>query len=337
MTVRFYSSYDTGAPTPSGIRVTALEGLRTILMACLVDGYNEKPGAGWTIGHNVDTGFSLGNGDGYINVVEDDVRNCAIYIMEQITNGLSGLAEGINRRSSSWSDNDISNSSRQWMYLGVAGQSNGTWHWSVIADEYTAHLVISGVAGGSWWGSLLTFGRYNNVMGHSGPGSFYSLGGCHDKSSNRYFGVNQRESYCGTLLRHPFTGLVDQGLNPKIGALVPSLTGSAYELRDRTKLQITKLHINPVSVMGYGQEISGDTSYAKAIRLGFLRGFVSDPFVATLATSNIMDAFGDIASDTYRFRHSLFDFPGGARLSPAITGFNNCGVSLLSMDESAWL
>src|SRR5690554_905497 len=108
MTVRFYSSYDTGAPAPSGSSATALEGLRTILMACLVDGYNEKPRAGWTVGHSVDTGFSLGNGDGFINVVADDSRNCAIYIMEQITSGLTGLAEGINRRSSDWSDTDIS-------------------------------------------------------------------------------------------------------------------------------------------------------------------------------------------------------------------------------------
>lgn len=68
MAITHYSSLDAGAPVLSG---SVYNRVKQILLACLVNGYGSKPAAGWTIGHQSadGNGFSLGNGDGFINLV----------------------------------------------------------------------------------------------------------------------------------------------------------------------------------------------------------------------------------------------------------------------------
>ncbi len=68
MTVRMYSSLDAGAPTlPNLSSQRLIDNLKIVLKACLVDGYGSQAAAGWTVGHEHADGFSLGNGDGFIN------------------------------------------------------------------------------------------------------------------------------------------------------------------------------------------------------------------------------------------------------------------------------
>ena len=83
MTIRYYSSLDDGAPLlPAVSSQRFIDNLRIVLINCLVTGYASKPGAGWTLAHDHPDGFTLSNGEGYINFVSVNSSNVAIYLLE---------------------------------------------------------------------------------------------------------------------------------------------------------------------------------------------------------------------------------------------------------------
>ena len=103
MTIRIYSSLDTGAPIlPNRSSQRLIDNLLIVLKACLVDGYTGKPSAGWTLAHAHANGFSLSNGEGIISFVHNAANAVQVYLMEAITNGSAALPEGVNRRSGPW-------------------------------------------------------------------------------------------------------------------------------------------------------------------------------------------------------------------------------------------
>lgn len=131
MTIRVYSSLDTGAPVLSGARL--FDNLRTVLLAALVNGYGGKPGAGWTVAHDVADGFSLSNGEGVISIVHSHAQAVAVYIMEAVTDPSTALPGGINRRSGRWFDGQ-SIADRQFIYMPnfSASSPNKGWVLSLI-------------------------------------------------------------------------------------------------------------------------------------------------------------------------------------------------------------
>ncbi|MDM1697087.1 hypothetical protein HX099_10520 [Thiopseudomonas alkaliphila] len=162
----FYSSDDAGSPgaNPTGNR---LDKIRSILKACLVDGYGDKPAAGWELVHDLPTGFSLSNGEGVINFVNGEAGHTGdrigIYIAEKATDTSSGLIEGVNLRSGGWI-RDLNLNGTKHTY-----QSGSNWDkWLVVADNKTVFIYAA-------WG-LADRSSYPNTREGFYFGSVTSLG-----------------------------------------------------------------------------------------------------------------------------------------------------------------
>lgn len=326
MTVRAYSSLDSGAPALSGSRL--IDRLRQVLMACLVDGYGSKPGAGWTVGHNHADGFSLGNGEGFINFVHQSGSVVTVYVMESITSGAAALAVGDNRRSGPWYEGSTQ-TGRQYLVCGSVVNGSSP-HWSVVADALTVSLLVSGSAasadlsGVAGNAATLHFGRYINP---SGLHAFCSLGGSPVTS-----GANDAWGFQGMALRHPLTGVVEQGLDPRYRASAAAFS-NAGGATARNSNVIDKLHPVRAAIECYGAGVSGGTNTSAAIYAGRLRGIIADPFMACLPASQLLPLLG--GANTWQGRVTLLTLPGGKQVMPFMptTAERSAFVSL---DPADW-
>lgn len=322
MTVRFYSSLDTGAPSLSGTRL--IDRMRAILMACLVTGYGEKTAAGWTVGHDHADGFSLNNGEGIINLVHFNNDAYLAYIMESITSGTTALASGINRRSSTWYDG-ASSAERQVLY--VTGRATNA-HWYVVADDKSCIVLLGGstttaeaVAGN---GVSHIFGRYLNA---AGLGGFCSLGG----AESQYSATGTLIGFGGTLLRHPFTGVVDQGAAPRCACLAAQYQTAVRV--SRSVLQPSRLTPVRAGLMAYGAGLSATTSAASAVFCGQLRGVVSDPVLSGALASQVLPLLG--SSNTWQARVTPISLANGTQWLPLFAAANDYGF-FVSLDPADW-
>jgi hypothetical protein len=289
MTVRMYSSLDTGAPDLSAANTPRLlDTLRIILRACLVDGYGAKEAAGWTLGHQVADGFSLSNGEGVINFVHTNTANVEIYLMESITDPSTPLAGGVNRRSGFWFDGEAT-TSRQVFYSSAAGSAAKSW--ALVADDKTVTVMVQGGATAvdntnSANAQALHFGRYFPVLG--GVGFCVLPGNSQYGTGNFWASSNQP----GTCLRNPYTNLIPQGAAP------------GYALGNRAGIDRTSniqfptfmprvLQLYRAGLLAGGPGLSGAAFHPNtSIYAGALRGLLVDPFVGIARLSQILGACG---------------------------------------------
>lgn len=309
MTVRTYTSLDAGAPVLAGNNYTRL---RQILMACLVTGFGSQPGAGWAVGHDVAGGFSLSNGDGVINWVSTDANNCAVYIMEGITDPSTALAGGVNRRSGVWFDGS-SVTTRQYFYLAMLSSSNV--HWYVVADEKTVILLVGAGTTTSDAVSAAAalphyFGRYINTLGLTGVSEFCSIGGNLNPGSGNNF---SSQSPCGSLLRHPFTGLVDQGASANYSP-IGGTYGQGRSLGTLSRLVPSRLQPLRVALSAYGNGVSGSVSPGVWLIAGYLRGMFTEPTLCTSYLSGVCSLFG--LSNIWQRRVQPISVPNGEGWMP---------------------
>lgn len=327
MTVRFYSCLDSGAPVLSGTRL--IDRVKLILMACLVNGYGSKAPAGWTVGHDHADGFSLGNGEGFINFVHQTNGVYAAYIMETITAGGAALASGYNRRSGPWFDGS-SDTARQYM-SGSSFASGSNPYWSVVADGKTAILL----AGGGITGADATsnghvfqhyFGRYLNA---SGLPAFCSLGGGKSSSTpaSQFF-----SNGAGSVLRHPLTGVVDQGAGASYHGGAGTY-GSLASTQSRASAVLDKLHPARAALLCYGAGLSGSSAQNGAIYAGRLRGVLFEPYLTGLPASEALPILG--GANTWQSRVTLLDLPGGGQWSPFYGLTSDLG-GFVSLSEADW-
>lgn len=305
MTVRFYSSLDAGAPTLSGSR--GYDKIKQILKACLVDGYGSKVPAGWTVGHEHADGFSLGNGEGFVNLVAVGTTTADLYLMESITSGAAALAAGYNRRSGAWYDGS-SVTGRQSLYWATHTGSNP--HWAVVADDKTLILNLgagfTGVDSNNTGGILQLYaGKYLNASGLAG---FCAVGGWNGNGQGMFF-----ECPAGTCLRHPLTGVVDQGVSPYYYAGVGTF-GAAGGAEVRANCVVDKLSAVRSSLMAAGAGLSGATLFTTAIYAGRLRGVVFDPYLAGLRASQVHGLLG--VGTAWQDRVKLITMPNGEQWLP---------------------
>lgn len=331
MAINVYSSLDTGAPVLTG---SLYNRFKQILMACLVNGYGSKPGAGWTIGHQSGdgNGFSLGNGDGFINFVYEGTNGALkVYVMESITDGSTALAAGVNRRSAGWADGS-STSERQTIYMSGGLDSSTNPHWLVVADEKTA---IFSFAGGSnttadvasaYQGTAMYFGRYINTLGISGPAEFISLGGASAQTTSNFGGGSS-----GMCLRNPFSGVIDQGATPRYGAF--NLTYAGGQISDRGILQPFRLLPVRAAVLCYGAGINGIASSGGAAFAGHLRGLISEPALCSSRLSAVLALFGK--SNTWQGKLQPISLPNGKSWYPLFANTADCGF-FISLDPDDW-
>lgn len=324
MTVRFYSSLDTGAPTLSGSR--AYDKLKQILKACLVDGYGSKVPAGWTVGHEHADGFSLGNGEGFVNLVNSSATTAILYLMESITAGSTALASGYNRRSGAWYDGSAV-AGRQYLYWPYHASANP--HWAVVADDKTFILSVgAGISGVDLTADStylqLYVGRYLNASGLPG---FCALGGYGAQQTALFFKCDS-----GTCLRHPLTGVVDQGVGPFYFAGGGSFgdLGTTYT---RAACVVDKISAVRGAVMAAGAGLSGSNSRTSAIYAGRLRGVVFDPYLASLRASQVHGLLG--VGAVWQDRVKLITMPNGDQWLPFYGYVSEIG-GFVSMNPLDW-
>lgn len=318
MTIRHYSSLDAGAPALTDNMMYT--NLRAALLACLVSGYGSKPGAGWAVGHDVSGGFSLSNGNGVINFVKETEVGVRIYLMEAITDGATALAGGVNRQSSIWRDGSASASRHGFNFWG-SGMSAP--HWSCVADDKTAIFQLYGGFAGvdtsaSGRGGVLYLGNYVNSSGLDGPSLMCALGGQDGASVG---GTGLGSSGIGTVLRDPFTGVLNQGgAYSAVGARFSTSSAVAA----RSPLVPTKLF--PVRTALTNSQAGGAVA-------GYLRGLVSEPTLSCALYSNICDLLG--LSKTVSSRLNLINLPGGIQWAPFFAGYSTPGF-FVSLDAKDW-
>lgn len=333
MTVRIYSSLDTGAPALSGDFYARL---RTILKACLVDGYGSKPGAGWSVSHDVPGGFSLSNGDGVINFVNQAVYDVRVYIMEAVTDGTTALAGGVNRRSAGWYDGSAvtERGNLYQAYLSVGSNP----HWVVVADDKTCYWGASGnitTADQPTTGNSIShyFGNYINSVGLTGPAAFCSLGGGNSAGAGTQRLVAPDSRY-GMLLRNPFTGLAEQGATPRYGISSPahSRGSGAWQIRTMPSFKLSRIQYVRASLMCYGAGLNGTTDAAAAAHCGHLRGLVSEPLYSCLKFSELL-AFLSL-SNVWQARVRTITLPNGVEWLPILN--EGDGGVMASLNPADW-
>lgn len=334
MTVRFYSSLDTGAPALSG---DFYDRLRTILKACLVDGYGAKPAAGWSLIHDVTGGFSLANGDGIINFVRQAVYDVRVYIMESVTGGSTALAEGVNRRSAAWYDGSAVTERFNLYGAQLAVGSNP--HWAVIADDKSCIWSASGsitTADQTTSGNALAhyFGNYVNALGLTGAAEFCCLGG-----NNSAGGSGQKLGYgdgrFGMALRNPFTGLIEQGVTARYGASAPIHTrgGSSWFVQSVPLIKTTRLIPVRAGLMCYGDGLNGTTSPTGQALADYLRGLIVEPVLSGALLSQVLGFFS--LPNVWQGRAQAINVPAGPSWVPVFQTNNDAGF-FASLDPADW-
>lgn len=313
MTVRLYTSRDTGAPNLPG--PTFNDNIKTILLACLVNGYGGKPAAGWTVGHDVSEGFSLGNGEGFINFVKEGGSTSVIYLMEAITSGVAALAEGVNRRSGPWTDGSSSSVRHK---MGIWTNTLPDTQWCVVADEKTAIFYFTSYTGGAdqgthFYARALYFGSYINSSGLEGASLFCALGG------GTAAGNQMGNSHEGTVLRSPFTGLSSE-------AMPAGLIGARYRfdgvISARGPLVPSRLFLVPCSVQSNTGRVAG-----------YARGLRAEPTLSSALLSEVMALFGKANSWDQRVQPIVF--PDGNSYMPLFVNTSAPGF-FISLDPSDW-
>ncbi|HLA33019.1 MAG TPA: hypothetical protein VJ047_18515 [Pseudomonas sp.] len=333
MTIRFYSSLDTGAPVLSG---NFYDRLRTILMACLVEGYGSKPGAGWSVVHDVTNGFSLSNGDGVINFVYQTVYDVRVYIMESVTDGSTALAGGVNRRSAAWYDGSAVTErfNLYGAHLGVGSNP----HWVVVADDKSCiwagggNTATADMATGTSFANY--FGNYINALGLSGAAQFCCLGG-----NNSAGGSAQRLGYgdgrYGMALRNPFTGLIEQGVDARYGASAPIHTrgGTSWFVTSVPLIKTTRLIPVRAGLMCYGAGLNGTTSPPSQALAGYLRGLIVEPVLCGALLSQVLGFFS--LPNEWQGRAQAINLPAGPSWVPVFPASNDAGF-FASLDPADW-
>ncbi|PKF72666.1 hypothetical protein CW360_02830 [Pseudomonas fluvialis] len=333
MTIRVYSSLDTGAPAlPSTSNQTFYDNLRLVLLSCLVTGYGSQQSAGWELVHDVPGGFSLSNGEGIINFVQSGVSTAAIYLLESVSDASAALLVGANRRSGPWVDGSAV-SERQFYYGETFRTTYANKAWLVVADAktvtvtmYALDLNLDANTGGAY---ALHFGRFYPAFGGSG---FCALGGDTSLSGWPHM-ARPNITAPGTVLRNPFTGVIDQGPAPGYRmALAPQCASVSRTLRQR--VEPGRLRLIRAAIACRGAGLSGSAGSQLDAHAGVLRGIVFDPALTDCRLSLILTALG-ISSPNLNQRLQPISLPDGTQLISLYAAEPDLGA-FVSLNPTDW-
>jgi hypothetical protein len=332
MTVRFYSSLDTGAPAlPSVSSQRLIDNLRLIFMACLVNGYDVKPGAGWTMAHDHADGFTLSNGAGYINFVHNAINGVAVYLLESLTDTSAALVTGYNRRSGPWYEGQVETGRHYYRANYFIGTYTNKL-WSLVADERTVtflcHANSSSLDADTSSSAALHFGEYLSPLGTPG---FCALGGITSAGVVAY--LFTPNIFAGTVLRNPFTGLVDQGGAPGYRASGCRETGSGV-VESRPRMVLNRLRPFRASLLGLGAGVALSTQNSKAAYCGLLRGILVEPSLCETLLSAVFPVVG-VAAPSLQDKVKILNLSGGRQWVPLYSHTSDQGA-FVSLDPADW-
>lgn len=333
MTVNVYRWDDPGAPVLPNSAPRSFDNLRTLLMACLVNGYGDKPAAGWTVGHDVTGGFSLSNGEGIISFLPLTDPAVRIYLMEAITDPSTALPGGVNRRSGRWYDGSTSNEA-QYVYMPYFYSSHNYKRWVIVADDKTAHIHLCAyreeVDARQNDAVSFSFGRYFPDIGEHG---FYVCGGAVNAVSSTVAIIAAPNTFNGTSLRNPKTGAIDQGINPGYRLCYPS-EGLNSSVQAKVAKPISRAACVRVGIVGTGAGVSGSSNQALASSCGLVRGLISVLPLADMYLSRALQVLG-VASPEPADKFRELTLPNGKVVIPFWAHTNDLGA-FISLDPADW-
>lgn len=330
MTIRYYSSLDDGAPLlPAVSSQRFIDNLRIVLINCLVTGYASKPGAGWTLAHDHPDGFTLSNGEGYINFVSVNSSTVAIYLLEALTDTSKAEVQGYNRRSGLWSEGS---GVAQRHYLTVSGfySSSPNKGWCLAADGLTVILQLLGgttaVDAGTSNGCVLYIGRYWPALGSTG---FCALGGAHNSGGSPFLSG----APSGGALRNPFDGTITQGEPYYRAGLFNELSHPAPQSM-LNPAGLPSLRPSRVALVGYGAALSGSTSGSSGRHCGRLRGLLCEPSLSAAYVSKVLPLLG-VANPVWQDKLRPLTLPDGRQWVPLYPHIGDLGC-FVSLDPADW-
>lgn len=356
MPLTVYTHFDAGAPTLSGN--TAFSKVRAVLKACLVDGYGDKPAAGWTMPHDVTGGFSLSNGDGVVSftVRTTDQNLLDIYVMESITDASTKIPSGVNRRSGVWSDLENAGSSvRHYLNFANRGYQSGlnyTLHgnkWTVVADEKTCIAYLYGLnsngqvaefVASSSSSACIYLGKYWPYSGALvGPETFIAIAG--GRQINNVGGGFDHASVHPTntaifntsLLRNPLTGT--QTLGSALSAGVTANKNEQGAPQETLTPIPDRLCFYRLRLRGVGAHLNGATNVSLSSGLGTLRGVVVEADLSYAAPQSWLGALSGKPTANIPEVFAGIDLPGGVKAVPLFYQISNPARFVLA-DPAFW-
>lgn len=356
MPLTVYTHFDAGAPALSGS--TAFSKVRAVLRACLVDGYGDKPAAGWTMPHNVTDGFSLSNGDGVVSftVRATDQNQLDIYVMESITGVSTKIPSGVNRRSGVWSDLENAGTSVR-HYLNLAnhvsqGSFNYNLHghkWTVVADEKTCIAYLYGLnssgqvsefVNSSSSSASIYIGKYWPYSGAVvGPETFIVVGGSrHTSTSGCYFDYpmihpSNTAQLNVSLLRNPLTGT--QTLGSAVSFGVTAIKSEPSAGQEPTTPIPNRLCFSRLRLRGVGSNLNGATNGNLSSGLGTLRGVVVENDLSYATPATWLSSLSGKPAAAIPEVFAGIDLPGGVKAVPLFCGAYNPSRFVLA-DPAFW-
>ncbi|MFU4999540.1 hypothetical protein [Pseudomonas paraeruginosa] len=294
MAITHYHSTDTGSPGRS-LSGSTINRLRQILRACLVDGYQGKPGAGWRVIHEHERGFSLQNGPGtgIINFVQNSSAEnpdevIQIYLLETVTSTSAAILSGDNLRSGTWySGSNVTTRHTMNGYWILA--ANLSWIvWSVVADErtciFTAGIGNAAPTAINAFGSMsLYFGEIKSDLGLSGAATFVASGG--------QITAPNVASQDGFTLSGGYTVL----RNMKSGLFIPAGTTDCYcpEMSDGDRVLTTGQNIADTLVVPAEIRVNPLRAYSGSGGIvGKFRGCVADDTLRRYGIATLFRTLG---------------------------------------------
>ncbi len=172
MTVRVYTSADTGAPVLTG---STAGDLINLLTKCLVDGYGSKAGAGWTKPFTAANraAFKTGAGSRGRYLYVDDTRSTSSYAARVY--GMDVMT-GIDAGEGRFPSNDVYPGGMYW-HVHYTGSTSMGRPWVIVASEKIMYLYLQNYpdAGSSntqyrefyWFGDYDAFSpanTYNTII-----------------------------------------------------------------------------------------------------------------------------------------------------------------------------
>lgn len=295
MTARQYSYRDAGAPPalfPSA--VTPFQKLKSYLRAALVDGYGNKPPAGWTVVSEFDTAITLApasncaqitfcqhlpssSGSSYRDFV-------GIFVHEGMLDISTPLPKGVNTRSRTWSaDTNPTSNDAHILYLGYMYWNYATY-WQICADAETfvfCMLADRGYENTSEDYSLgLYVGQYERFSGASGVQGFIAVGGAQGYQSSASRSTNRSFGSGFSSLRDQRSGEIIQGGGAALGALMDQMQYQSMYY-DRPEGE------NPPYWRMQQPYVTNGANY-----VGRLKGVCFDPILGHYRHGHLLDRLG---------------------------------------------
>ena len=194
-----YTWKDAGGP---GVNLTGntQNRIKQILKACLVDGYEDKPSAGWEVVHEHPNGFSLTNSQGVINFVSGlpnmNSSTVHIYLLQNVYDETQAILGGDGLCSGSYRKDNPDTGRRHSFTIPSISR------WVVVADKGT--FVFFAFSSGNYRNVSLYAGQINEAIDGFNP--FICLGGWYGTYGDY---TNDQLFVIGSCSINPLTGVLD--------------------------------------------------------------------------------------------------------------------------------